>query len=81
LEREADEMIDIHLINVALVGMGISAAIVVLIAAAVLTIAAISTRRAAARSAQPVAAGAGPIGVQTEESSRPGQARREPALR
>ena len=74
-------MIDIHLINVALAGMGISAAVVVLIAAAVLTIAAISTRRAAARSGQPAAAGAGPTGVPTEQSSRPGQAHREPALR
>jgi len=74
-------MIDIHLINVALAGMGISAAVVVLIAAAVLTIAAIGPRRAAAQSGQPAAAAAGPTGVPTEDASRPGQARRVPALR
>jgi len=79
-------MIDLHLINVALAGLTISAGAAVLIAAAVLTIAAIGRRRTAARRVQMAAAPARvptrvEAGVPAEEGSRPGYARKEPALR
>jgi hypothetical protein len=85
-QREADEMIDFHLINVVLASLGISAAAAVLIAAAVIGIAAVGRHQAAARRGQPTPAPAtvpasARATVPSEESSRPGHARREPALR
>ena len=70
-------MVDLHLINVALATLGLSAAAVVLIAAAVITVAAIGRHRAADRARQAVAPGRVPV----EETSSPDQALREPALR
>jgi hypothetical protein len=91
-------MIDLHLINLALASLGISAVAVVLIAAAVIIVAAAGRRRAVARLGQPSPAvtrvpATVPAKMRAtlrakvraeapaEESGRPGQARREPALR
>lgn len=78
-------MIDLHLVNVALASLGISAAAAVLIAAAVITIAAFGRHRTAARGQLAQAPADGPAsargGMPVGEGGRPNQARREPALR
>jgi hypothetical protein len=85
LEQEADEMIDLHLINVALASLGISAVAAVLIAAAVITVAAVGRHRTAARGQQAQAPAEGPTSVRAGapagEGGRVDQALREPALR
>jgi hypothetical protein len=70
-------MVDLHLINLALATLGLSAAAAVLIAAAVITVAAVRRHRAADRAHHAAAPGRVPV----EETGSPGQARREPALR
>jgi hypothetical protein len=78
-------MIDLHLINVALAGLGISAAAAVLLAAAVITLASVGRHRTAARAQQARVPVEGPTsvraGLPVDAGSRPEQARREPALR
>ena len=78
-------MIDLHLINVALAGLTISAGAAVLIAAVVITIAALRRYRTAARGQLAQAPADGPAsapgGMPVGEGSRPNQAHREPALR
>ncbi len=72
-------MIDLHLINVALAGLGAGVGVVLLIAAAIFAIAAIGRRGHAARRVQPVpvraaSASTGPVGSRKDQV-------REPALR
>jgi hypothetical protein len=74
-------MIDLHLINLALAGLGVGAAAVVLIAAAILTVAAFGRRSTAARQHQ-----LAPVTAHAAESAAPSDAGdheslREPALR
>jgi hypothetical protein len=74
-------MIDLHLINLALAGLGVAAAAVVLIAAAILTVAAFGRRGTAARHHQ-----LAPVAAHAAESAAPSDAGdheslREPALR
>src|SRR5260370_3103182 len=52
-QREADEMIDFHLINVVLASLGISAAAAVLIAPPGISLAAVGPHPATARRGQP----------------------------
>lgn len=61
-KREADVMIDIHLINLALAGLGISAGAAILIAGAVIAVAAVMGRKPTSRQRQ------------TPGSATPGQA-------
>jgi hypothetical protein len=93
--READEMVDIHLINMTLVALGIGAGAVVLIAALIVVLAAVSQHRTALRrhelavaraaaAARNSRAGSAPSAQAGPEPHQPvsGQAEiREPALR
>ena len=74
-------MIDLHLVNVTLAGLGAGVGVVLLIAAAILAIAAFGRRDQVARSSQPapVPVSAAPIATRTV-SHQDGQVR-EPALR
>jgi len=78
-------MIDLHLINVALASLGISAVAAVLLAGAIITLASVSRRRNAARVQQARVPAERPTsvraGLPVDEGSRPDQAHREPALR
>jgi len=64
-------MIDLHLINTTLAGLGIGTVIVLVIAAAITTVAAMRTRRPSARRSHPAVA----------PTSTQAPTRREPALR
>jgi hypothetical protein len=69
-------MIDLHLINTALAGLGIGTAAVVLIAAAILVIAAVARRGHAEHRIVPASAGAPAHAAVSHESEV-----KEPALR
>jgi hypothetical protein len=65
-----DEMFDTHLINVALVGLSVSAGVAILIAAAIIGIAAIRLHRRTTRTGKPAVRPAGPVETEVRAPSR-----------